>query len=97
MTTQQNTRAGIWLMIATTLVFAAQDGISRHLGSHYAVTMVVMIRFWFFAFFVMALAARSQGGLAAAARSHFPWVQLARGLILVAEIAVMMVDFVKLG
>lgn len=97
MTTQQNTRAGIWLMIATTLVFAAQDGISRHLGSHYAVTMVVMIRFWFFAFFVMALATRSQGGLAAAARSHFPWVQLARGLILVAEIAVMMVGFVKLG
>lgn len=97
MTTPQNTRAGIWLMIATTLVFAAQDGISRHLGSNYPVTMVVMIRFWFFALFVMALAARSEGGLAAAARSHFPWVQLARGLILVAEIAVMMVGFVKLG
>jgi drug/metabolite transporter (DMT)-like permease len=93
----QNTRAGIWLMIATTLVFAAQDGISRHLASHYHVTMVVMIRFWFFGLFVMALAARSEGGIRAAARSQYPWVQLARGLILVAEIAVMVVGFVKLG
>ena len=93
----QNTKLGIWLMIATTLVFAAQDGISRHLGSTYNVTMVVMIRFWFFAVFVMALAARSSGGIRAAARSAYPWHQLARGVILVAEIAVMMVGFVKLG
>lgn len=93
----QDTRLGIWLMIATTLVFAAQDGISRHLGSNYPVTMVVMVRFWFFAMFVIVLAARSEGGLRAAARSHYPWVQLARGVILVAEIAVMVVGFVKLG
>lgn len=97
MSTPQNTKLGIWLMIATTLVFAAQDGISRHLGSTYNVTMVVMVRFWFFALFVLAMAARSEGGLRAAARSAYPWHQLARGLILVAEIAVMMVGFVKLG
>ena len=54
MTTPQNTRLGIWLMIATTVVFAAQDGISRHLGEAYPVTMVVMVRFWFFALFAMA-------------------------------------------
>ncbi len=93
----QNTRAGIWLMIATTLVFAVQDGISRHLGTLYPVTMVVMVRFWFFGLFAVALAARSPGGVRAAATSAFPWVQLARGLILVAEIAVMLVAFVKLG
>jgi drug/metabolite transporter (DMT)-like permease len=97
MSMPQNTRLGIWLMIATTLVFAVQDGISRHLGSNYPVTMVVMVRFWFFALFVMALAARSPGGLKAATLSAYPWVQLTRGLILVAEIAVMLVAFVKLG
>ena len=97
MTTPQNTKAGIWLMIATTLVFAAQDGLSRHLGTHYSIYMVVMVRFWFFALFVMAMAARSEGGLRAAASSAYPWVQLARGVILVAEIAVMLVAFVKLG
>ena len=97
MTTPQNTRLGIWLMIATTVVFAAQDGISRHLGENYHVTMVVMVRFWFFGLFAMAMAARSDGGLKAAARSAFPVVQVARGVILVAEIAVMLVAFVKLG
>ncbi len=101
MTTQsatvQNTRAGIWLMIATSIVFAAQDGISRHLATNYSVMMVVMIRFWVFAIFVVALAAVSTGGIRAAAKSHYPWVQLARGVILVAEICVMVVGFVKLG
>ena len=63
MTTPQNTGLGIWLMIATTLVFAVQDGISRHLGSAYPVTMVVMVRFWFFALFVIAVAARAPGGI----------------------------------
>ena len=75
--TVQNTTLGIWLMVATTVVFAVQDGISRHLASEYNVFMVVMIRFWFFAAFVMALAARDaarQGqGLRAAVRSRFPW------------------------
>lgn len=97
MTTPQNTRLGIWLMIATTVVFAAQDGISRHLATNYSVMMVVMIRFWFFALFVMALAARAPGGLKAATRTAFPFVQAARGLILVAEICVMVMGFVKLG
>jgi drug/metabolite transporter (DMT)-like permease len=95
--TPQNTRLGIWLMVATTLVFAAQDGISRHLASNYSVMMVVMVRFWVFGLFVIALAAVSTGGLRAAARSRTPWMQLARGVILVAEICVMVVGFVKLG
>ncbi|MDM7931289.1 DMT family transporter [Tabrizicola sp.] len=95
--TPQNTRLGIWLMVGTTLIFAAQDGISRHLGQDYSIMMVVMIRFWFFALFVMFLAARAPGGIRAATRTAFPLAQLARGLILVAEICVMVVGFVKLG
>jgi drug/metabolite transporter (DMT)-like permease len=53
-----NPRAGIMLMVAATFVFAVQDGISRHLASEYNVLMVVMIRYWFFALFVMAIASR---------------------------------------
>lgn len=97
MKTQQNTRLGIYLMIATTMVFAVQDGISRHLVANYNVYMVVMIRFWIFAAFVMALAARSPGGLRAAVRSHRPYVQIFRGVLLVFEVCVMVVAFVKLG
>jgi drug/metabolite transporter (DMT)-like permease len=97
MKTEQNTRLGIYLMIATTMVFALQDGISRHLVANYNVYMVVMIRFWVFAAFVMALAARSPGGLRAAVRSHRPYVQIFRGVLLVFEVCVMVVAFVKLG
>ena len=97
MKTAQNQRLGIYLMIATTIVFALQDGVSRHLGANNNVYMVVMIRFWFFALFVMAIAARSPGGLRAAVRSKRPLTQIFRGVLLVAEVCVMVIAFVKLG
>ncbi|MEM1429453.1 MAG: DMT family transporter [Pseudomonadota bacterium] len=93
---EQNTRLGIGLMVATTFVFAMQDGISRHLAGEYNVLMVVMIRYWFFAAFVIAIAAR-QEGLRAAAATEQPLVQALRGLLLAAEICVMVLAFVLLG
>lgn len=97
MKTEQNLRLGIILMTLTSLIFALQDGISRHLGGQYSVYMIVMIRFWFFAAFVMALAARQPGGIRAAVHTHFPKIQILRGLLLAVEICVMVVAFVKLG
>ncbi len=97
MKTLQDQRLGIYLMIATTIVFAFQDGVSRHLVANNNVFMVVMIRFWFFALFVMAIAARSEGGLRAAVRTKRPLTQIFRGILLVAEVCVMVVAFVKLG
>jgi drug/metabolite transporter (DMT)-like permease len=94
---EQNTRLGIWLMVATTLVFALQDGLSRHLAGSYNVWMVVMIRYWFFAAFVVAMAARSPGGIRAAAATSQPALQVARGLLLALEICVMVSAFVLLG
>ncbi len=95
--TEQNTRLGIWLMVATTFVFAMQDGISRHLAGEYNVFMVVMIRYWFFALFVMALAARKPGGIRAAIRTRYPVLQVTRGLLLALEVCVMVLAFVLLG
>jgi len=95
--TLQNNRLGIWLMIATTFVFSVQDGISRHLASEYNVYMVLMIRYWFFAAFVIVIAARSSGGIRAAARTSQPVLQTFRALLLVAEIAVTVEAFVLLG
>ena len=97
MSAVQNTRLGILLMIATAVVFAIQDGLSRHLAGTYNVWMVVMLRYWFFAAFAIAVAARAPGGLAAAARSHQPLVQLFRGVLLALEICVMVLGFVALG
>ena len=95
--TAQNTKLGIWLMVATTFVFAMQDGISLHLAGEYNVLMVVMIRYWFFAAFVMAVAARKAGGLRAAAATSQPGVQIFRGVLLATEICVMVLAFVMLG
>jgi drug/metabolite transporter (DMT)-like permease len=90
-------RLGILLMVATTFVFAIQDGLSRHLAEHYNVLMVVMIRYWFFAGFVMLVASRRAGGLRAAAATTQPLLQAARGLLLATEICVMVLAFVLLG
>lgn len=95
--TQQNTRLGIWLMIATAFVFALQDGLSRHLAGEYNVFMVIMIRFWFFAAFVLVLAQRKAGGIRNAARTRRPLTQIARGVILVTEICLMVVAFTLMG
>lgn len=95
--TTQNARLGIMLMIAATFVMAVQDGISRHLAGEYNVLMIVTIRYWFFAAFVIAIARRQAGSVrAAAATSQLP-LQIFRGLLLAAEICVMVWGFVLLG
>ncbi len=88
---------GIALMIGATLVFAVQDGLSRHLADTYSVYLVVMIRYWFFAAFVVFLAMRAPGGVRAAARSNALGLQIFRGLLLAAEICVMVTGFVIIG
>lgn len=95
--TEQNTRLGILLMIATTLVFAIQDGITRLLAETYPILMIVMVRYWFFALFVMTLAARKAGGLRQAARTEQLPLQILRGALLAGEICVMVVAFHRLG
>ncbi len=92
-----NPRLGVYLMIATTFVFAMQDGISRHLAGEYNVFMIVMIRYWFFAAFVITIASRQAGGIRATARTEQPVLQAFRGVLLAAEICVMIGAFVLLG
>lgn len=94
---EQHTSRGILLMVATTLIFAFQDGISRHLAETYNVYMALMVRYWFFAIFVSAVAARAPGGIRRATRSALPWVQVFRSAVLVLEVVIMVQGFVYLG
>jgi len=94
---KNNSQLGITLMIFTTFVFAAQDGVSRHLAGEYNVYMVVMVRYWFFAAFVISYAKMKRGSVREAARTTQPFLQIMRGLILVAEICIMVLGFVYLG
>nr|WP_237693309.1 DMT family transporter [Octadecabacter algicola] len=84
-------------MIAATFVMAVQDGFSRHLAGEYNVIMIVTIRYWFFAAFVIAIARRQAGSLREAASTSQPFLQITRGLLLVAEICVLVLGFVVLG
>ena len=94
---QNNPRLGILLMIVTTFVFALQDGISRHLAEEYNVLMIVMIRYWFFAAFIISVAARKSGSIKAAAATKQPVLQITRGALLALEICVMVTGFTLLG
>ena len=95
--TQQNARAGIWLAVVAMFVFAMQDGISRHLAEQYSVFMIVMIRYWFFLLFVMAVSKMRTGSVATTARTEQPLLQFFRGVLLAAEILVTVVAFTMLG
>lgn len=97
MTQDNNVRLGVTLMLLTTLVFAFQDGISRHLAQEYNVLMVVMIRYWFFAAFVITIARRKAGGIRLAAQTSQPVVQAFRGILLATEVCVMVAGFTLLG
>ena len=84
-------------MVGAAFVFAVQDGISRHLAGEYNTIMIVMIRYWFFAAFVMTIAARTAGGIRAVAATTQPVLQIGRGLLLATEICVMVTAFTILG
>ena len=94
---KNNIPAGIALMLGATMVFATQDGISRHLAGEYNTYMVVMIRYWFFAVFVVAIAVRAQGGIRAAAATSQPRLQIFRGVLLAGEVCVAVYGFTLLG
>jgi drug/metabolite transporter (DMT)-like permease len=94
---EQNNRLGTLMMIAAVLIFALQDGVSRHLGSHYNTLSIVMLRYWVFLIFGYMLVRRAHGGFAPVWRSPNKGWQVFRGLILAAEICVMQVSFVLLG
>lgn len=96
-TQSNNVPFGILLMIGATVVFALQDGISRHLAGTYNTYMVVMVRYWFFAAFVVFLAMRAPGGIKAVAQTSQLGLQIFRGILLVGEICVAVYGFTLLG
>lgn len=93
----QNPNLGILLMVVTMFIFAMQDGISRHLAEEYNVYMVIMIRYWVFAAFVVAWSSRTAGGLRNVVKSARPKLQFFRGSLLAIEVIIMVIGFVKLG
>ena len=83
-------------------VFGCQDAISLHLAETYSVLGLLLIRYWFFAGFVLLRAARAPGGIGPSGirhviRSRRPVLQCVRGVMLVVQVAMIVQAFLLLG
>lgn len=97
MTSSRNPTLGIWLMLAAVATFASQDAFAKHLAGTYSTQMVIMIRYWVFAGFVILLALRRPEGMRAAIRSNrLPW-HVVRSCLLVAEICLIVWGYTQIG
>ena len=84
-------------MAVTMLLFAIQDGISQYLAREYNVFFIVMVRYWFFAIFVIVLCSRQPGGLRRVVSPKQLFLQIFRGALLAFEVIVMITSFTLLG
>ncbi|QFY59911.1 DMT family transporter [Rhizobium grahamii] len=87
---KSKTHGYIFALLAIT-IFSIQDGISKHLGSAYPPVFVTMVRYWAFALFTIVLASKMRGGLRATARTKRPFLQVTRGVLLAAQVVVVVV------
>lgn len=94
---EQNTLRGILYMLLATLIFSAQDGLSKHLSEAANPVFVVMVRFWALMVFALVLSSRQPGGIAGQIRTARPVLQILRGVLLVVEIVVTVWIFTRLG
>ncbi|TCQ08955.1 drug/metabolite transporter (DMT)-like permease [Rhizobium sp. PP-F2F-G36] len=90
------TRGYLYVLLAIT-IFAGQDAFSKLLGEKYPPVMVVMVRFWAFAVFVMVMAAFAPGGLRRAFVTRRPVLQVFRGVLLVGEVVIVVFAFITAG
>jgi drug/metabolite transporter (DMT)-like permease len=88
---------GIRFVLLAMAAFAVQDATSKYLAAEYAPQFFIMIRYWLFAVFVAVVAARRGGGLRAAIRTKMPALQVFRGVLLAAQIVLIVVSFDLVG
>jgi drug/metabolite transporter (DMT)-like permease len=93
----RDNRKGILLMVAAVFAFACQDGFARHLAGTYNTMMVVMVRYWLFAGFVIVLALRRPEGFQAAIASTRMGAHVLRSVLLVSEICIIVWGYTLIG
>lgn len=88
---------GIRFVLMAMVAFAVQDGTSKYLASLYPPQFFIMVRYWLFAVFVVLLVARRPGGLRAVLQTRMPRLQVFRGVLLAAQIVIVVISFDRLG
>lgn len=92
MTTHSQKTGYLFALLAFT-IFATQDAISKHLSDLYPPVFITMIRYWVFAAFAIAIAARSSAGLRQSLATKRPFLQIFRGVLLGSQVAVALSAF----
>lgn len=82
-------------MVATSVIFAAQDGLSKALAADHSPILVTMWRYWFFGGVCLILLWRQ--GFAKGLNSGQPKLQIFRGVLLALEICVAVAAFHIVG
>lgn len=95
---QDNATLGITLVISAMFIFSLQDAITKTLAVTYSVPQILWIRFAFYVFFALAISARKKP-LRDCLKSQAPWLQIARSLLIIAEIGlfIMTIRFLSLA
>lgn len=84
---------GIVLILLANFGFAGMDAVSKTLTMEYSVAQILWVRFAFFAAFATVLAWRRGGGVIRQFKTTRPVFQIARALLLVAEIGCFILAF----
>lgn len=82
---ETNVGKGVFLLLTAMLIFGVQDALSKILVETYSPFQIVMIRYWAFTAMSLWLVMR-RGSITRAFQSRAPGWQLARGLLLFADI-----------
>lgn len=93
---QDQTVKGIFALILATLLFASQDAITKHLIATMPVAQLMFVRYFFFALFALVYASRKTR-LRHVFHSHWPKLQLLRGLLIASEMALFAYTLKYLG
>lgn len=95
MNQQSNTLRGIAFMLATAIIFASQDGISKALAETHSPMIVTAWRYWAFGGVCLILLWRQ--GFRKGLKSGQPKLQMFRGVLLAVEICIAIAAFHIVG
>ena len=94
---QNNVLLGICLMVVTTFMFSAMDGVSRFLAERNNVFTLVTMRYWFIAMIMIISCLFLKNSLTKILYTKQPYKQFTRGLILSLNNCLVVYTFTLLG
>ncbi len=94
---QNRTLLGISLMIITTFLFSAMDGVSKYLAETNSVLSLVSFRYWFVSVLLIISCLIIKSGFRKIISTRQPFLQFSRGIILSVNNCIVIYSFTLIG